>query len=105
LEPILELNPGHREQQRVIHVRIAQRLRSESLGVGGERLRAGVAALDQRDHAGEHGDEQHGEGAGQQPAQTAVGPELGAALPGRLGQAGVDEAAFGGVEGVVMGLR
>jgi hypothetical protein len=65
LEAILELHPGHRQQQRVVHVRVAQRLRSESLGVGGEGLRLGVASLDQRYHSGDYRDQEEGEGAGE----------------------------------------
>ena len=53
LDTILQLHPGDREQHRAIEVRFGQRLRTESLGVGGERLALRVPSLDQCDHAGE----------------------------------------------------
>ena len=99
LQSVLELDSGDRVEHREIQVLLDQRLSPDSLGVGGECLRYGVAALrlcvaslDQRDHAGERRDEQKGDGSSQQPAQAAVGAQLGVALPVGLLEACVEEA-------------
>src|SRR5579859_7835212 len=64
-----------------------------------------MTSLDQRHHPGEHGNREQDHGSDQQPAEATICPQLGAALPPGLLEAGVDESALGGVEVLTMRLR
>ena len=102
---VVELAAGLGEQEAPVEPVVDQRLSAEPLCVGGPQGVARVAALPEREHAGDgRGHEQH-PGGGEQGAQAAVGPQLRPALALGLGDARVEERPLGRVQRVLAPLR